>query len=282
MRLFLLVALTMLAFSANSVINRLALVEGEAGPASFAAIRLLSGAIVLAALVQIRGHAVWRLTGRATSVVGPLALLAYVLGFSFAYVSLDAGLGALILFGGVQITMFAGGVLRGEDVPPLRWAGGCLAFGGLVFLMWPSGRVPVDLGGAALMLLAALGWGVYSLVGARASDPLATTARNFVWAAPLAVLPAVLFWDGMSVMGAGLAVLSGAVTSGLGYALWYRVLPHLPASMAAVAQLTVPILALAGGMLLIGEAVSWRFGVATGLVLGGVLLSLYRPRRTPI
>lgn len=275
MRLGLLVALAMLAFAANSVINRMALVDGAAGPASFAALRLLSGAIVLAALVRMRGRAI----GRPTRAIGPLALLAYVLGFSFAYVSLDAGLGALILFGGVQITMFAGAVVRGEDVPLMRWAGGCLAFAGLVVLMWPGGRLTVDLGGAALMLVAALGWGVYSLVEARADDPLATTARNFVWAAPVGALPALLVWDGMSGWGAALAIVSGAVTSGLGYALWYRVLPQLPASLAAVAQLTVPIIAVAGGMLLIGEAISWRFAAAAGLVLGGVALSLCGPFR---
>ncbi|MCV2894433.1 DMT family transporter [Lentibacter sp. XHP0401] len=274
MRLIMLVALTMVAFAANSVLNRMALSGGEAGAAGFAALRLLSGALVLALLVQIRGRASWRLT----SVVGPFSLLAYVLGFSFAYISLDAGLGALILFGGVQVTMFAGALLRQEHVPPMRWAGVSLAFAGLAFLMWPNSATPVPVGGAALMLIAALGWGIYSLVGAKADDPLAATARNFVWATPLGLLPAFFLWDGMSGTGALLAALSGAVTSGLGYALWYRVLPELPSSVAAVAQLTVPIIALAGGVLFLGEPPSWRFAVAASMVLGGVVLSLYRTK----
>lgn len=275
MRLIILVSLTMLAFAANSILNRMALTEGEAGAASFAALRLLSGALMLALIVQIRGQASWRLT----SAAGPLSLLAYVIGFSFAYLSLDAGLGALILFGGVQMTMFAGALLRGESVPAMRWAGAGLAFAGLSFLMWPSDTAPVPLLGAGLMLVAALGWGIYSLLGAGAADPLGATARNFLWATPLGLLPALFMWDGMSPAGALLAVLSGAVTSGLGYALWYRVLPELPASVAAVAQLTVPIIALAGGILFIGEEASWRFLVAAGMVLGGVALSLYRPLR---
>ena len=274
MRLIILVSITMLAFAANSILNRMALAESEAGAASFAALRLLSGALMLVAIVQMRGQAHWRLT----NVAGPLSLLAYVMGFSFAYLSLDAGLGALILFGGVQITMFAGALLRGESVPTMRWIGAGFAFAGLSFLMWPSGTAPVPLLGAGLMLGAALGWGIYSLLGAGAADPLGATARNFLWATPLGLLPAFFMWDGMSPIGALLAVLSGAVTSGLGYALWYRVLPELPASVAAVAQLTVPIIAMAGGIVFIGEEMTWRFLVAALMVLGGVVLSLYRSK----
>ena len=274
MRLIILVSITMLAFAANSILNRMALTESEAGAASFAALRLLSGALMLVAIVQMRGQANWRLT----NVAGPLSLLAYVIGFSFAYLSLDAGLGALILFGGVQITMFAGALLRGESVPTMRWIGAGFAFAGLSFLMWPSGTAPVPLLGAGLMLGAALGWGIYSLLGAGAADPLGATARNFLWATPLGLLPAFFMWDGMSPIGAFLAVLSGAVTSGLGYALWYRVLPEPPASVAAVAQLTVPIIAMAGGIVFIGEEMTWRFLVAALMVLGGVVLSLYRSK----
>ena len=274
MRLIILVSITMLAFAANSILNRMALTESEAGAASFAALRLLSGALMLVAIVQMRGQANWRLT----NVAGTLSLLAYVIGFSFAYLSLDAGLGALILFGGVQITMFAGALLRGESVPTMRWIGAGFAFAGLSFLMWPNGTAPVPLLGAGLMLGAALGWGIYSLLGAGAADPLGATARNFLWATPLGLLPAFFMWDGMSPIGALLAVLSGAVTSGLGYALWYRVLPELPASVAAVAQLTVPIIALAGGIVFIGEELTWRFLVAALMVLGGVVLSLYRSK----
>lgn len=271
MRLFLLTALTMVAFAANSVLNRMALEGGESGPASFAAVRLIAGAVVLVLLVARRGGATpWRWPGWQ----GPAMLVLYVLGFSFAYVSLGAGVGALILFGGVQVTMFGGAVLAKEAIPALRWLGAGVSFAGLCVLMWPVGGVAVSAGGAAMMLAAALGWGVYSLIGRGAVDPLGATAGNFIYATPVGALVWLALPDGMSAAGAALAVLSGAVTSGLGYALWYSVLPGLGAARAAVAQLSVPVIAVLGGVLLLGEGVGWRLAVATALVLGGVALSV--------
>ncbi|UYV38128.1 DMT family transporter [Rhodobacteraceae bacterium D3-12] len=271
MRLFLLTALTMVAFAANSVLNRLALEGGESGPASFAAIRLIAGAVVLVVLVvQRRGAVPWRWPGWT----GPMTLVLYVLGFSFAYVSLGAGIGALILFGGVQVTMFAGAVTAREVIPLSRWIGAGVSFAGLCVLMWPAGDVAVSLSGAALMLAAALGWGVYSLVGRGAVDPLVTTAGNFVYAAPVGIVAWLLLPDGMTLVGAALAIVSGAVTSGLGYALWYAVLPALGAARAAVAQLSVPVIAVLGGVVFLSEGVSWRLVVATVLVLGGVAVSV--------
>lgn len=271
MRLIGLVCLAMVAFAANSVLNRLALSEAAAGPASFAALRLASGAFVLALLVGPR-----KLQLSEASLWGPLSLLAYVLGFSFAYVTLDAGVGALILFGGVQVTMFAGAVMKRELVPPLRWLGASMALAGLAFLLWPQEDATVSLRGAALMITAAVGWGVYSLLGAGADAPLVLTARNFVLAAPFAVALWLVVPDGLGLRGAALAVVSGSITSALGYAIWYQVLRQIPSSVAAVAQLTVPILALGGGMLILGEQAGWSFAVAASLVLGGVVLSLYR------
>lgn len=277
MRLIALTTLTMIAFAANSVLNRLALEGGDMGPASFAAIRLLSGAAMLVALVLARRGGLAQLYSRI-DWTGPLTLALYVLGFSFAYVTLDAGVGALILFGGVQITMFAGAVLAREAIPPTRWVGAALAFGGLVWLMWPQAGVSPDGTGAALMIAAALGWGLYSLIGRRAGDPLVATARNFMLAAPAGLVVWAVMPDAASWRGAGLAVMSGVVTSGLGYALWYRVLPGLPAAVAAVAQLTVPIIAMAGGVVFLAETPDVRFMLAAGLVMGGVIVSLYRPR----
>ncbi|MHC0053751.1 DMT family transporter [Actibacterium sp. D379-3] len=274
MRLFLLTALTMIAFAANSVLNRLALADGGIGPASFAAIRLGAGAAVLVALSLAAGHGV-RLLGRHRAG-GALSLALYVLGFSFAYVSLPAGVGALVLFGGVQITMFAGAVLLKEPVPPQRWLGAVLAFAGLIWLLWPGGASAPPLVACLLMGAAALGWGLYSLIGRGAADPLQSSAANFVLALPVGLLVLALWPDAVSVRGAVLAVLSGAVTSGLGYALWYAVLPRLGAARAAVAQLTVPVIALAGGMVFLDEALTLRFAVASALVLGGVALSLVR------
>lgn len=277
MRLFLLTSLTMLAFAANSLLNRMALEDGTTGPAAFAAIRLVSGAVCLWLIVLMRNggpRPVWHAGGAAS-----LAL--YVLGFSFAYVTLPAGVGALILFGGVQITMFAGALILRETVPARRWAGAALAFGGLVWLLWPAGANAPDPLGAGLMAAAAFGWGIYSLLGRSATDPLRATAGNFVFAVPFGVVLFALISDGASAQGVLLAVVSGAVTSGCGYALWYSVLPHLGASRAAVAQLCVPVIAALGGLVLLGEGLSLRFAMASALVLGGVLLAAMPAPRKP-
>lgn len=277
MRLFMMTTLTMIAFAANSVLNRLALADGGMGPASFALIRLGAGAlalVVLCALMQGRFSAKGR-----QRVAGTASLALYGLGFSFAYVTLDAGVGALILFGGVQITMFAGAVLSREKLPKTRWIGALVAFSGLVFLMWPGGSIRPDFGGAVLMGFAALGWGIYSLLGRGATNPLQSTAANFLLAVPIALIVWVTFPDHVSSRGVWLAVLSGVVTSGLGYALWYTVLPALGAARGAIAQLTVPVIALAGGIAVLDEVLTLKFAVASVLVLGGVAIGLL-PQRT--
>lgn len=277
MRLVALVALTMTAFAANSVLNRLALAGTGTGPLAFAALRLVAGAAMLSLLVQAQGGR-GRLVA-ALSLPKAAALTLYMLGFSLAYRWLDAGLGALLLFGGVQLTMFAGAAVLGEALGRRRIAGGVAATAGLIWLLWPSGEVRVEPAGAALMLAAALGWGLYSLMGRRTRDPLAATAGSFLLAALPVLVAALSLWDGMSRAGALLAILSGAVTSGLGYALWYRLLPQIPSAVAAVAQLTVPPIAIAGGMIVLGEAPGLRFLGATAVILGGVLYAVL-PRRS--
>ncbi len=277
MRLTLLTLLTMIAFAANSVLNRLALMDAGMGPAAFAAIRLAAGAGVLAALVWVRGGGVRPvLRPRLKDAIGPLSLALYVLGFSFAYVSLPAGVGALLLFGGVQVTMFAGAIILREEVPLQRWLGAGLAFSGLVWLLWPGASASLPLAGGVLMAAAALGWGIYSLLGRGATDALGATAMNFLLAMPLALLVFVILPDRITAWGAVLAGLSGGVTSGLGYALWYRILPQLGATKAAVAQLSVPVIAMAGGIAFLDETVSMRIIVASLLVLGGVAVSMRR------
>lgn len=276
MRLVLLTALTMIAFAANSVLNRMGLSQAGMDPLTFGAIRLVAGGLTLAALsLLFRGGVALGGRGR---VAGVLSLLLYIFGFSLAYVRLDAGLGALILFGTVQITMFAGAVLARESLPPLRWLGALVAFGGLAWLLWPTGQgATVPVANAAMMVLAGIGWGVYSLVGRRAGDALQATAANFLLAAPLGFilwLLAPVPIQSPPLMGSLLAVLSGAVTSGLGYALWYSLLPALGAGRAAVAQLSVPVIAIAGGLLFLAEVPDLRFLIAAGVVLGGVALSL--------
>ncbi|WP_249138964.1 DMT family transporter [Actibacterium sp. MT2.3-13A] len=275
-------ALTMVAFAANSILNRAALAEGAIGPGSFAALRLASGAVMLGLLLALRDR---RLPRPGAPNLGAVAGLAgYMLGFSYAYVALDAGLGALILFGGVQMTMFLGVLAAGEALPPRRWAGAGLAFGGLVLLLWPAGAGAPPALGAALMAFAAASWGVYSLVGRAVADPLHATGANFLYALPAAVALALALPDATQASAPGilLAVISGAVTSGLGYAMWYSLLPRLGVSVAAVAQLSAPVLAVAAGVLLLGEPLRLRALLAAGLVLGGVALGVVRPRQRTI
>ncbi|MDZ4088548.1 MAG: DMT family transporter [Tabrizicola sp.] len=277
MRLFLLTALTMLAFAANSVLNRWAVGPGHIGAVEFAMIRLVAGAAMLAVLVLWqRGGLAW--PGARGRLAGVLGLSVYLIGFSLAYRGLDAGTGALVLFGMVQVTMFAGALVSREAVPGRRWAGAGLALGGLVLIAAPGAVAAVPL---ALMAAAGVGWGVYSLAGRGAVDPLAATAWNFLLSVPL-VLPLGLL-AGVAlpdVTGVALAIVSGAVTSGLGYALWYAILPRLGAGRAAVAQLTVPVIAALGGAVLLAELPGVRFWLATVLVLGGVALASlpYRSR----
>jgi len=277
MRLLALTALTMVAFAANSVLNRWALLDGLTGPAAFQALRVISGATCLAVLLTIRSG-VPKLFARGRAL-GTGALLTYMVGFSFAYVVLDAGVGALILFGGVQITMFGGALVSGDRPPAAQWLGSVIAFGGLVWLLWPGAVGAPPLIPAALMATAALGWGIYSLVGRRTTDPLAETGANFKCAAPLALLVWVIVPDDITATGAFLAILSGAVTSGLGYALWYSVLPHLDAAVAALAQLTVPVIAVLGGVALLGEATTARLEFASIVVLGGVAFGVVGGQR---
>ena len=279
MRLLLLTALTMVAFAANSILNRMALAGGHIGPTDFGTIRLFAGAVMLAGLcVILRGGL--RLGGPARAA-GMLALLVYMYGFSLAYGALDAGLGALILFGTVQVTMFAGGLLAREAMPARRWIGAALALAGLAWLLWPAGPVQVSVRHGLFMAAAGVGWGIYSLAGRRADDALQATAANFILATPVGVVIGLALPVGaidVTMPGVALAVLSGAVTSGMGYALWYGILPRLDASVAAVAQLTVPVIAIAGGMIFLGETLETNTVLASALVLGGVAVSVLRRR----
>lgn len=281
MRLFLLTALTMVAFAANSILNRAGVLPGGLSAEAFGVVRLWAGAVMLAALVLWQRGS-FRLGGDKRGA-GMASLMVYIFGFSFAYNGLDAGTGALILFGMVQVTMFAGGLLSGERPPALRWVGAGVAFAGLAWMLWPGSGVPVSVMHGVSMAAAGVGWGIYSLVGRGAADALQSTAANFVLAALASFALVVFLPVGTAILAAPgwallLAILSGAVTSGLGYALWYSVLPRLPRSTAAVAQLTVPVLATAGGVLLLGEALSLGFVVASLVVLGGVALSVLAGR----
>lgn len=245
-------------------------------PASFASVRIGSGVVVLVCLLSFQGKLVgmsWSADWKAVS-----GLTAYMLGFSFAYSTLDAGIGALILFGGVQITMFAGAILKGQRPLFLQWLGAIIAFGGLVYLLLP-GDISIDIKGAGLMILAAIGWGLYSLRGQLVTDPMRSTMLNFLYALPIAIVALILFQKiQISQRGLLLAMLSGGMTSALGYALWYKILPSLNTSTAAVSQLTVPIIAMAGGLLFLNEELTMTFVIAAMLVLGGVALSVIKAK----
>ena len=268
----------MTAFAANSLLNRAALADGMTGPAAFAAVRLISGAACLACLLTLRtGLPKLATPGRW---IGTASLALYVLGFSFAYVALDAGVGALILFGTVQVTMFAGALIGGERPAAARWLGSLIALGGLAWLVWPSGANAPDLQASLLMAAAAVGWGVYSLAGRGAGDPLENTAANFICATPIALLVWLVLPDGIDATGALLAVISGAVTSGLGYALWYAVLPRLETTVAALAQLTVPVIAVLGGLIFLSEPASLRLTLASAVILGGVAFGVLSQKRS--
>jgi len=270
-RILLLTCLAMLAFAGNSLLCRLALRETDIDAASFTAIRLLAGALTLWLLLRLR-QARQPIAGNWP---GALALFTYASTFSFAYLQLDTGIGALLLFGAVQLSMLLWGLLRGERLGLGASLGTALATAGLLALLLPGASAPPLLA-ALLMLLAGVAWGAYSLLGRGQGDPLAVTAGNFLRAAPLAVLLALVLLSQLNWDGPGLfyAVLSGALTSGVGYAIWYSALPGLRASQAATVQLSVPILAALGGSLLLNEALSLRLILSAMAVLGGIALVL--------
>jgi drug/metabolite transporter (DMT)-like permease len=265
------------AFAANSLLCRAALGHAAIDPASFSTIRLAAGAatLLLITLSTRRGA-----VGLGGSWGSATLLALYAIPFSFAYVGLGAGTGALILFGAVQATMLIAALAAGERPHVVQWSGLILALGGLVYLVMPGLAAPSPLG-CALMVIAGVAWGVYSLRGRGAPDPLAETAGNFARSVPLAIGVSVAAAPhvALSVEGALLAAISGALASGLGYVVWYAALSGLSATRAASVQLTVPVLAAAGGVLFLSERITLRLIVAAFLILGGVALALTRTER---
>jgi drug/metabolite transporter (DMT)-like permease len=270
-RLLGLTALAMAAFAANSILCRLALKATQIDPSSFTLVRLASGALTLWILVRLR-------SGDSTPAGNwrsALCLFAYAGAFSYAYVTLDAGTGALLLFGAVQATMILMGLARGERLTTLQSSGLALALAGLVSLLLPGVTAP-SWSGAILMVTAGIAWGAYSLLGRGNIRPTATTAGNFIRGAGLAVVLSLvtLPWLHFDPRGAGYAVLSGAIASGLGYAIWYTALPGLKATQAATVQLSVPVIAAAGGILILGEHLTLRLALCSIAILGGIAMVL--------
>jgi len=206
-------------------------------------------------------------------VIGALSLAIYIIGFSLAYATLDAGLGALILFGVVQVSIFAYSAVLGHRPSARQCVGAGIAFIGLLIALWPK-DTGGDVTGAALMVFAGLGWAAYTLVGKGAQDPLAATTVNFVLATPVLLGLLAFYPLAANLTGICFAVICGGLTSGLGYALWYTVLPKMTATTASVVQLSVPIIAIFAGAVLLGETVSFAIILASFLVVGGIALAL--------
>lgn len=269
--------LAMLAFAGNSLLCRLALAQSAIDAASFTSIRLLAGALVLGLLVRVRAV---RTPGQGSWLSAAMLFL-YAAGFSYAYLSLPAGTGALLLFGAVQATMLGWAIYSGERMQPLQLGGLALALAGLVGLLLPGLSAPPFFG-SLLMLLAGVAWGVYSLRGKGASDPTAVTAGNFLLTMPFALALSLLMYRDTSLDAAGVAyaITSGGITSGLGYALWYRVLPLLRATTAATIQLSVPVIAALAGVVFLDELITLRLALASVAILGGIALVI-RSKQTP-
>jgi drug/metabolite transporter (DMT)-like permease len=260
----------LLAFAANSILCRMALRHASIDPASFTSVRLVAGALTLWILVWVGRR---RISG-AGNWTSAFVLLAYALAFSFAYVAVTVGTGALLLFGAVQLIMISVGLAGGERIDWGIAVGWLLAVTGLVLLVFPGVSAPPPTQ-AALMLCAGVAWGCYSLRGRSSSDPLRDTAGNLIRAAPGALIISALMWRHSSFDRTGLllAALSGSVASGIGYAAWYTALPRLRAIAAANLQLSVPLLASLGGVLLFGEPITIRLATSSVLLLGGIALA---------
>jgi len=271
--------IALLAFAANSLLCRFALGEQQIDAASFTGVRLLSGAVMLGLLLGFSQGALPRF--QRANLGSALMLFVYASCFSFAYLYLDTGIGALILFGAVQLSMLLISWLQGAPLKLAEVLGVGCAFSGLILLLAPSEQVSLSIQGFLLMLVAGIAWGIYSLVGRTSSNPSRDTYINFCLSLPflLLLLPWLVKDGQFSMQGVLLAVASGALASGLGYWLWYVALASLLASQAAVLQLLVPILAAVGGWWLLDEALGWRFLFSAGLVLGGILLTIFSRQR---
>jgi len=263
----------MVAFASNSLLNRLALGQGSIDAVSYTTIRLIAGAITLWLISFLqRNNEGPRVRGNWISAA---MLFIYAITFSLAYLSLTAGTGALILFGTVQVTMILVALRSGERPQLLEWLGVLLALGGLVYLVMPGLKAP-SLLGSALMVMAGIAWGIYSLRGRGTGSPLADTAGNFIRAVPLIIAIRLITLNGvqLSLSGILLAILSGAVASGMGYVIWYAALRGLTATRAAIVQLSVPILAAWGGVAFLAENISLRLILAGAFILGGIALAI--------
>jgi len=280
-KVFLLTALTMGAFAANSVLARMALLGEGDDPLAFTAVRLISGAIFLTLILAFKRKK--EFSEPSSGLWNALALFIYALAFSLSYVTLGAGLGALLLFASVQISIVGIGLFKGQTYSRKDWLGFGVALGGLVYLFLPGLEAPPVVG-SGLMIFAGIAWGIYTYLGKSAESPIGMITRSF----QIAAIPGVLFLLFGPVFGAPLkldpellvlAIISGALTSGLGYVLWYSVVGHLRVATVSTVQLSVPMIAMLGGILFIGEALELKLIIGSSLILGGIFLTAWKPIR---
>jgi drug/metabolite transporter (DMT)-like permease len=269
----------MVAFAGNSLLCRLALRDASIDPASFTSVRLLSGAITLLLIVLLTGRR--RALKTNGGWVSAIVLFFYAITFSYAYVSLNAGAGALILFGCVQGTMITVGLWRGDRPGHFEWLGWILAFGGMTWLVLPGAEAP-PLAGAIMMAASGVGWGLYSLRGQAESEPVASNATNFLLSLVFIVALTIVTWSDaeMNARGVIIAIIAGSITTGIGYVIWYAALDYLKAMQAALVQLSVPVIATIGGVVLLAEPLSLRLTASSALVLGGIMIALIARQRT--
>jgi drug/metabolite transporter (DMT)-like permease len=271
-------ALALIAFAFNSILCRLALGTEAIDAVSFTSIRLVSGALTLFLISLAFSHKQEDL--RRGNWLSAFFLFAYAICFSFAYVQLTTATGALILFGSVQLTMICAALIKGERPKILEWLGLFLAFGGLIYLVFPGLSAP-PLIYSMLMMLAGIAWGFYTLRGKGSENPLADTTGNFIRAVPLMIPLVFQFSPDLQLSNQGIifAVLSGAIASGIGYSIWYWVLKHHTATRAATLQLAVPAIAALGGVIFLSETLSWRLAMASSFILGGIGLAIFGKRK---
>lgn len=277
MRTVLLTVLAMIAFAANSILCRIALGNELIDAASFTSIRLASGAVMLLLIILLRQSNQFNaLSLSCFNIKSSLALFLYAICFSFAYIEMSTGTGALILFGTVQLSMILFAIVKGEKTSPIMWSGIALAFGGLVYLVLPGVNAPSPVS-ATLMTISGLAWAVYSLRGKSSSNPVTDTTWNFVGTVPFIIFTSFVFISSAQGTFSGiiLAIASGAIASGVGYVIWYAALPALSWTAAAIVQLSVPTIAAFGGVIFMSEPLTARLILASIATLGGIAIVIY-------
>jgi len=270
----------MLAFSGNAVLTRAALATYNMDPELVLLLRVSSGAITLLFICYLRKYSLKIFSNLHLKTAAALSL--YLVGFSYAFTGLETGIGVLIQFGVVQLVMFASSFLSDQQVPKNKNIGAIIAFTGLIYLLWPSGDFTLDLTSSVLMAIAGMAWGIYSILGKNAVSAISSTTASFLISTPICLLFVLLLPNdsdfSWSSTGALLAISSGSITSGIGYALWYYVLPKIPSTNAAVSQLSVPLIAAAGGMIFMQELITLKFVLSCILVLGGIAITIGVPK----